>query len=117
MSSTSAVTTCSARCNRPLLDPASEVDEVDGSQQHDGCVGDDVDLHEQGFAKPSKRRGRGGGTTAPRVRGGAAWVEVEEAAALRGEGWRQVGLGFRWVAARATWGGSLRCATPLPPPP
>ena len=32
--------------------------------------------HEQGFAKPSKRRGRGGGAAALGHRGGASW-EVE----------------------------------------
>ena len=47
---------------------------------------DDVDLPEQGFAKPSKRRGRGGGAAALWHRGGAARVEMEVAAALRGEG-------------------------------
>ena len=52
------------------LIPQARRTRLDGSQQHDGCVGDDNDLHKQGFAKPSKRRGRRGGAAAPRAR---AW--------------------------------------------
>ena len=52
------------------------------------CGGDDDDLHEQGFAKPSKRRGRGDGSAAPRARGCGSfrWRWWWCAAALRGRG-------------------------------
>ena len=50
---------------------------------------DGVDLHEHGFAKPSKRRGRRTWCSSPTARGGAATLVEEMAAALRGEGWRR----------------------------
>ena len=65
---------------------------------------DGVDLREQGFAKPSKRRGRGGGAAALGYRGGTAMVEEMVAAALRGEGWRRLGLeGKVWGAGWPMW--------------
>ena len=75
------------------------------------CGGDDDDLHEQGFTKPSKRRGTGGGGAAPSARGcggygggGVAQPPWEMGAA------RVRVLGG---AARAAWGFLL--GVPHPP--
>ena len=69
--------------------PQARREWLDRSRHHDGCGGVDVvDLHEQGFSKPSKRRGTRRGCSSPTVRGGAAALVEKMAAALR-VGWRQ----------------------------
>ena len=79
------------------------------------CAGDDDDLRDQGFAKPSKRRGRGDGGAAPRARVAEAMEEVVVAQPSLGEGVR-LGLGFRGgegVRLGQLGVASLVCRTPL----
>ena len=88
-SSASAVSTCTLDEDSAFLIPQARREWLDGSRHHDGCGDvDDVDLHEQGFAKASKRRGRGDGAAALRL-GVVQQALVEEMAASLREGWRQ----------------------------
>ena len=66
------------------------------------CGGDDDDLHEQGFAKPSKRRGRGGGGAAALGLGwcSSPWARVVRQLKVEVVVAQPLGLGVRRLGFR-----------------